>query len=320
MTIAARTDLRFGRVALAAPVGLTYRAITDVAVDGHGHLHVLTRGCGVVVVHDVRGHYLRTYGQFVHAHGLVIDAAGDVHVVDEGAHRVVTFAPDGSERGSLGTGEPSDSGCDWSRPTYKEKYLSIIRGAGPFNRPTAVAIAADGSRYVTDGYGNSRVHHFAPDGHLIRSWGEPGSAPGEFRLPHGICVLPGGDVLVADRENDRLQRFSPTGAHLSSWDGLQRPAKPILTSSGRVVVGELARPVGDYSFASGEITEALAPRISVFDLDGTLVARETIPPRPNGEPSSPHGLAEGIDGTIYAGELATPGGPPVTSLVTMTIT
>lgn len=324
MTIAARTGLRlcFGRLSLEAAPGLTYRSVTDVAVDEHGLLHVLTRGRGVVVVHDPQGRFVRTYGEFVHAHGLVIDSAGDVHVVDEGTHRVVRFAAEGSERGAdstLGTGEASDSGCDWSRPTYKGKYLSITRGAGPFNRPTAIAIAADGSRYVADGYGNSRVHHFAPEGELIQSWGEPGSGPGEFRLPHGLCVLPGGDVLVADRENDRMQRFSPMGVHLDTWSGLQRPSKPILTSDGHVVVGELARPVGDYSFARGEITEELPPRLSVFDVDGTLVTREKIPPRANGEASSPHGLAEGADGIIYLGEIATPGGPPVGSLVTVTI-
>jgi len=314
------TAMRFGRIDLEAPKGVTFKVITDLDVDAAGNLHVLTRGHGAVVVYGRSGAFLRTYGEFVHAHGITLETSGAAHVVDEGAHRVFSFSDTGEITATLGTGEPSDTGCDWSRPTYKEKYLSTVRGAGPFNRPTAIAITADGSRFVTDGYGNSRVHHFDPDGTLVRSWGEPGSEPGQFRLPHGLCVLPDGDLLVADRENDRLQRFHPDGTLVDVWEGLQRPAKVILTARGQVVVGELARPVGDYSFACGDITEALPPRVAVFDTDGALVTRETIPPRPSGEPSSPHGVAEGPDGTIYLGELGAPSGTPVTSVVTVAIT
>ncbi len=321
MSAATTIGFRFGRIDLEPARGVSFKSVTDVAANAVGELFVLTRGEGTVVVHDGGGAFLRSFGHFIHAHGLTIDAEGRVCVVDEGDHTVRVHSPDGVEVGVVGnSGQPSDSGCDWSRPTYKEKYLSVVRGAGPFNRPTSLAFATDGSYFVADGYANSRVHHFDRDGALIRSWGEPGSAPGQFRLPHGVCVLPDGDVLVADRENDRVQRFTYDGEHRETWEGIQRPSKPIVTSTGHVVIGELGRPIGDYSFAAGEIVEELPPRVAVFDPSGQLLGRSVIEPRPTGEPSSPHGLAEGPDGLIYIGELAPPSGTPVTTLLTLTIT
>ena len=77
---------------------------------------------------------------------------------------------------------------------------------------------------MTDGYGNARVHRFSPDGKLIRSWGEPGTGPGQFNLPHDIWVHPDGRVLVADRENERIQIFDLDGEFMEQWTHLQRPA------------------------------------------------------------------------------------------------
>ena len=48
----------------------------------------------------------------------------------------------------------------------------------PFNRPTRLAVAPSGELYVSDGYGNARVHRLAADGKLVQSWGEPGTQPG----------------------------------------------------------------------------------------------------------------------------------------------
>ena len=40
--------------------------------------------------------------------------------------------------------------------------MTITRGAGPFNRPTNIAVGPRGDLYVSDGYGNCRVHQFSP--------------------------------------------------------------------------------------------------------------------------------------------------------------
>ena len=48
-------------------------------------------------------------------------------------------------------------------------------------------------------------------------WGASGSADGQFSTPDGIAVDAAGNVFVADRDNDRIQKFSNSGAHLSTW-------------------------------------------------------------------------------------------------------
>ena len=71
--------------------------------------------------------------------------------------------------------------------------------------------------FIADGYANARVHKFGADGTYQFSWGEPGGEPYQFRLPHGIWVDRRGRVLVADRENDRVQIFDQSGKLLEIW-------------------------------------------------------------------------------------------------------
>jgi hypothetical protein len=77
-----------------------------------------------------------------------------------------------------------------SKTGWSRKFQdSVKQAAGPFHRPTDVAVSPPGDLYISDGYGNARVHRFSADGHLRMSWGAPGkTAPGEFHVPHGIWV------------------------------------------------------------------------------------------------------------------------------------
>src|SRR4029077_310489 len=127
-------------------------------------------------------------------------------------HTVRRFTPEGTLLLTLGrSGQPSDNGIAGN------DYRTIRRAGPPFHRPTNMALAEDGAIYVTDGYGNARVHKFAPNGRLLLSWGEPGGGPGQFNLPHGIAVDRDGRVYVADRENSRVQVFTPEGEYLTEW-------------------------------------------------------------------------------------------------------
>lgn len=88
-----------------------------------------------------------------------------------------------------------------------------------FNQPTDVAVSDDGSFYVSDGYGNSRIVKFSPEGTYLFEWGKKGSKEGEFNLPHAICLGRNGLVYVADRENKRIQAFDTTGKFMRQWKG-----------------------------------------------------------------------------------------------------
>jgi DNA-binding beta-propeller fold protein YncE len=126
---------------------------------------------------------------------------------------------------------------------------------GVFNHPTDVAVAKDGTIFVSDGYANALIHCFTRDGELRWSRGAPGRGRGEFITPHGILVDSNGRVLVADRENDRIQVLDQGGEYLDEWGGLYHPMDLASDSEGNVYVTEQV------------------PRMSVFDLDGNLVGR-----------------------------------------------
>ena len=127
------------------------------------------------------------------------------------------FTTDGKLLQTIGEkGARSDTGVpdsEWSSAAYKQ----VTHGGGPFNLPTDIAFAPDGSMFMTDGYGNVRVHKFSPDAKYQSSWGEPGNGTGQFNLPHGVWIDSRGRVLVADRENDRVQVFDQSGKFLQVW-------------------------------------------------------------------------------------------------------
>src|SRR5216683_1723785 len=82
----------------------------------------------------------------------------------------------------------------------------------PFHRCTHTALSPQCDQlYISDGYGNARIHRYSIDGKLQKSWGEPGTDPGTFNIPHNICCDPDGWIYVADRENHRVQVFDGDG-------------------------------------------------------------------------------------------------------------
>jgi DNA-binding beta-propeller fold protein YncE len=203
------------------PKGYAHRDVAGVAVDGEDRVYLICRGDHPVVVYDQKGNFLRSWGEgeFTYrTHGISVGPNGTIFCTDDGNHTVRQFTPEGKLLLTLGVMNiPSDTGYDG------KNLLTITRGAGPFNRPTNIAVGPKGDLYVSDGYGNCRVHQFSPSGQLKHSWGAPGRGPGEFYLPHGIAVAADGRVFVCDRESDRIQIFSPDGEYLSEWTDTQRP-------------------------------------------------------------------------------------------------
>lgn len=136
---------------------------------------------------------------FIMPHGLTVDKDNNVWVTDVGLHQVFKFNHEGKLL--LKIGEANVSGKDETH----------------FNRPTDVAIAKDGSFYVSDGYGNSRIVKFSSNGKYLFEWGKKGKKEGEFNIPHGIDLDRNGNVYVADRENNRIQIFDSTGKFLNQF-------------------------------------------------------------------------------------------------------
>jgi DNA-binding beta-propeller fold protein YncE len=198
------------------PPGWSHGDVAGVACDSRNRVYVFNRSEHPVIVYESDGRFVGSWGEgvFTRPHGITIHD-DVVYCADDTDHTVRGFTLDGTLLWTLGTpGVPSDTGYS---PQGRANLLSIKRGAGPFNRPTRLAVAPNGDLYVSDGYGNARVHKFSADAKYLSSWGEPGTAPGQFNLPHGVWIDRRGRVLVADRENDRVQVFDQTGKLLEVW-------------------------------------------------------------------------------------------------------
>ena len=286
------------------PKGIVHRDVAGVAVDGEDRVYLICRGDHPILVYDQRGHFLRSWGtgEFSYlTHGICVAPNGTLFCTDDGSHTVRQFTPEGKLLMTMGIlNTPADTGYDG------RSLASIKRAAGPFNRPTNVAIGLKGDIYISDGYGNARVHVFSPSGQLKRSWGEPGNGPGQFHIPHGIAVDSEGRVFVCDRENDRIQIFSPDGEYLSEWRDIQRPTHLCFDSVGRAYVTELGWYEGDTSQHAGLITKEKArhPRMSIYDKNGKVLTRWGTPDATApGSFSAPHGLALDSKNDLYVSEV-----------------
>ena len=285
------------------PKGYAHRDVAGVAVDGEDRVYLMCRGDHPVVMYDRNGNFRGSWGEgdfSYRTHGIYVAPNGTIFCTDDGQHTVRQFTPDGKLLMTMGTkNTPSDTG-------YNGKDLdTITHGGPPFNRPTNVAIGLKGEIYITDGYGNARVHIFSPKGELVRSWGEPGSGPGQFHLPHGIAVAADGRVFVCDREADRIQIFSPDGEYLTEWKDTQRPTHVCFDSEGRCYVTELAWHEGDHNYRENAVIKKYRhARMSIFDKNGKVVARWGTPDMTaSGSFAAPHGLALDSKNDLYVSEV-----------------
>ena len=286
------------------PQGWRFVEAAAVATDSKDRVYVFNRGDHPVVVFDREGNFLSSWGEgtFVRAHGVFIGPDDSVYCVDDCDHTVRKYTPEGRLLLTLGlSGRPSDTGVDPKNYDYR-----TLRQAGPpFNHPTNLALSPAGEIYVADGYGNARVHKFSADGRLLFSWGDGGSGPGQFHLPHGIAVDREGIVYVADRENSRIQLFSPEGKFLSEWTDVARPCQMFFDREGFMFVAELGFRVGLRLVLNPPAPGATGGRVSVFDPKGRLQARWGGGEKPcaPGDFCAPHGIWVDSRGSVYVAEV-----------------
>lgn len=243
------------------PEGLRLKEMSKLAVDSQGDVYVYQRIDPPVVVFDRDGRYARFFGkgQIADPHGIFITPDDRIWLVDRGGHQVLVYDRSGNLLFAIGKRH---------HPNFQ----------APFNHPADVAVAANGDFYVADGYGNSMVHWFGPEGEFRKSWGRPGQGPGQFVTPHGIGVLVDGRVIVGDRENNRIQVFGPQGDYLTEWRDLYKPMDIYVDAQGMVYVADQV------------------PRLTMLTADGEVVGR-CMP-----TPKEGHGVRGDSRGNLYIAE------------------
>jgi len=275
------------------PEGWFYKEATSVDVDSKDNVYVFNRGNHPMIVFDTEGNILRSWGEggvFTNPHAVTIAPDDTVWCVDNVDHSIRQFTPEGKLLMTL---------------NERNKHTPPMSGR-PFCSPTRVAIdPRNGEILVADGYGNARVHRFSPDGkRLLASWGESGTEPGQFNLVHDIAIDRDGYIYIGDRENRRVQVFSPNGKLEARWPDFSRTAA-VHVSKGK----EQLVYVGEY-FAGGvryyHSAMRLGPRVSILDTKGKLLARLSDQPFGD-EPGrfyAPHAVATDSKGNIYVAEVS----------------
>jgi DNA-binding beta-propeller fold protein YncE len=271
------------------PEEITLGDCAAVGVDRQNRVYAFNRGEHPVAVFDAEGNLLRTWGEgvFHRPHGVHMGPDDTIFLTDDGDHTVRKCTLDGKVLMTLGIrGEP-------------KPFMS----GEPFHRCTHTALSPQGDLYVSDGYGNARIHKYTADGKLLMSWGGPGTDPGQFNIPHNICCDRDGWVYVADRENHRVQVFDGNGKFEAQWNNLHRPNGMCMAASRDPLfyIGE--------GGPSGEINKDwpnIGPRVSIHTSKGKVLARlgkmhTGLAP---GQFTSPHGIAVDGHGNIYVGELS----------------
>jgi peptidylamidoglycolate lyase len=231
----------------------------------------------ILVLDRKTGSLLNTWGDslFIMPHGLTVDSHNNIWVTDVALHQVYKFSYEGKLLMKLGIAQiPGNDSLH-------------------FNRPTDIAVAPDGSFYVSDGYRNSRVVKFSATGQYLFEWGKKGTSPGEFDLPHAIDLDNQGQVYVADRENSRIQVFDSTGKFVTAYNNDHAGKLYSLT----------VNKANAQLFATDYITNYINPKgsnIILFDSTGNRLGQFGRSGGYHGPVTRLHDIAIDKEGNIFA--------------------
>lgn len=272
-------DLTFGRIWRALTDPARRAALWDIWWDrDYGRYSELT---GKVLTLD---QWPYPYRKDVH---LYVRRERAAQVWEESIARPTGTLPGPVE--PIATPDPYASG--WRDLAARLVFGSAGSGPGQLLSPRDLAVDNQGTIYVVDS-GNHRIQKFAPDGSFVAAWGrqslaeqEAGVAMG-FNEPWGIGLAPDGTIFVADTWNYRIQKLSPQGEVLLSWDRYGDTAETWWTFYG-------PRDLAVSADGRLYVTDTGNKRIEVFDLEGRFLFEWGGPGIAEGFLDEPVGIAIG---------------------------
>jgi DNA-binding beta-propeller fold protein YncE len=209
---------------LKVPADMNFGEGSGVAVNSKGHVFFFTRAnvngpafaatAAQLLEFGPDGKLIKEIGRglyaFSFAHDVRVDKDDNIWAVDKGSDMVVKFSPEGRVLMVFGRKkEAADEAEPWKRVTPPLPPIN-----GMFRQPTDVTWNAQGDIFISDGYVNSRVAKYDKNGDWVKSFGEPGSGPGQLNTPHGIAADANGNIYVANRGNSRIEVFDSNGQYI----------------------------------------------------------------------------------------------------------
>lgn len=248
-----------------------------VVVDKQDRIYLCTDTKDAVVVFDPSGRVLSTFGKELAGglHGLALveeDGRQFFLMAHLGRHQVLKTTLEGEILWTLDY--PAESGLYRAREQY---------------RPTSVVPLPGGGFLVADGYGKSWIHRYDEERKYVKSFGGPGTELGKLHTPHGLWVDTRGPeprLLVADRENNRIQIFDLEGVPMGEIHDVERDL--------------LRRPCHMHPFGDELVVADLAGRVTLLDRAFGLIAHLGDNPDPGKRARNDVQPSEWRDGEFLA--------------------
>jgi DNA-binding beta-propeller fold protein YncE len=250
---------------------------------------------------DRSGKMLASFGggMLIFPHGIHVDRQGNVWVTDGNDN-----AP-AAARGARGTPEPNPQatkGHQVFKFSPDGKVLMTIGkpGGAAGNeccfQPNDVITNEKGEIFVSEGHtSGGRIRKFSSDGKLLKTWGEPGSGPGQFNIPHALALDSRGRLFVADRANHRIQIFDQEGKFIDEWEQFSRVSGLFIDKNDNLYA------IDSESSTTRHPDWKTGIRIGKTTEDKVLAF---IPPHQTDQPygAAGEGVAVDPDGNVYAAE------------------
>jgi hypothetical protein len=156
-----------------------------------------------------------------------------------------------------------------------------------------VATDPSGELAVAD-TANQRLELFDPAHQFVAVLGQAGADPGQFMTPTGVAFDTAGNLLVADRDNHRVERLTRGGVWLGNV-GASLPAD----SAGALIAPSAVAVDGQGNIFVADTT---TNRIVSFAPDGSLTMVAGGPGSGPGQFSRPAALATDATGNVYVAD------------------